>query len=322
MKQKTKKQKNFTKRALAIVVALLGSCQQPFASVGAGQADDVHQPSFLGGVQLNAASPAPLPASRGRSPFAAYDPEAIGPVLAEAATAEASGIDTMQTAAIIPGVFGSVAIPMRNFPVSARWAPVYRAIGDCSAGECSKNSSGFANIVSSAKGKGFQDKLSSINRGVNSLISYKRDETIYGSTDYWAKPAEILRRNAGDCEDFAILKMAALLDVGIPAQSMSLIVLQDRHNRVFHAVLSVATGSGTFILDNVRDNVVKDTSLPDYVPLYSFSMGRAWIHGSKPGGAQLAETKGGLAAIAPGEGPGRIEADASALTAAKTTGRR
>ena len=59
--------------------------------------------------------------------------------------------------------------------------------------------------------------------------------------DYWAKPSEILAHRAGDCEDFAILKMAALLRAGIPAQSMSLVVLQDRRRKFFHAVLSVST---------------------------------------------------------------------------------
>ena len=217
------------------------------------------------------------------------------------------GIDPMQTAAIIPGVFGSIAIPMRNFPVSARWAPVYRAIGNCSADACGGKNAGFAGIVKAAQGKGFREKLAGINRGINGLIAYRRDKTVYGSADHWAKPAEILQRGAGDCEDFAILKMAALLGAGIPAQSMSLVVLQDHHKGVFHAVLSVSTGSGTFILDNVRNTVVKDTSLPSYVPLYSFSMDRAWIHGSKSGNAQLADVKGGLSAIAPGEGPAPVE---------------
>ena len=162
-------------------------------------------------------------------------------------------------------------------------------------------------IVEAAQGKGFREKLAGVNRGVNGLIAYRGDKAVYGSADHWAKPAEILQRGSGDCEDFAILKMAALLGAGIPAQSMSLVVLQDHHKGVFHAVLSVSTGSGTFILDNVRNAVVKDTSLPSYVPLYSFSMDRAWIHGSKSGNAQLADVKGGLSAIAPGEGPAPVE---------------
>src|SRR5690606_34400724 len=148
--------------------------------------------------------------------------------------------DPMQTAAIIPGVFGSVAIPMRNFPVSARWAPIYRAISGCAGSACGRKSKTFAAVVETAREKRFLEKLDGINRGINGLIAYKRDKAVYGSLDHWAKPAEILKRGAGDCEDFAILKMAALLDAGVPAQSMSLVVLQDSRKGVFHAVLSVS----------------------------------------------------------------------------------
>lgn len=214
-----------------------------------------------------------------------------------------AGIDPVQTASIIPGVFGSVALSMRNFPVAARWAPVYRAITACSAGSaCEHKSAAFAGMVSAAQGKGFSEKLSFINSSVNRLIAYRKDSIIYGKLDYWAKPSEILERRAGDCEDFAILKMTALLRAGIPTQSMALVVLQDRKRGFFHAVLSVSTGSGTFILDSLSNIVVRDSDLPDYVPLYSFSTDRAWIHGSRPGGAQMADIKGGFATVAPGEG--------------------
>ena len=260
----------------------------------------LHTPAFLGGltiVDFGTVQP-----TRFGAVHAAYDVEAIGRYL-EPSAFETTGIDPMQTAAIIPGVFRSVAIPMKNFPVSARWTPIFRAISGCAGNACGRKSQSFTRMVRAARQEGFLAKIDRVNRGVNGLITYRRDKAVYGSLDHWAKPAEILKRGAGDCEDFAILKMAALLDAGIPAQSMSLVVLQDSQKGVFHAVLSVATGSGIFILDNVRNNVVKDTSLPSYVPLYSFSTNRAWIHGSKTGGVQVAETKGSFASIAPGEGP-------------------
>ncbi|WP_378945402.1 transglutaminase-like cysteine peptidase [Mesorhizobium sp. ANAO-SY3R2] len=217
---------------------------------------------------------------------------------------EAPGIDPIKTAAIIPGVFGSVAIPMRNFPVAGRWAAVYGELGACSgAADCGKNGSALAELTGSARDKKFLDKLDAVNRTVNRLITYRKDEAVYGNLDYWAKPAEILTRGVGDCEDFAILKMAALIEVGIPAQSMSLVVLQDRSRNVFHAVLSVATQSGTFILDNLSNTVARDGAYRSYVPLYSFSTDRAWIHGARSGSPQIATANGNFAAIAPGEGP-------------------
>jgi len=269
------------------------------ASTG-GLIDKVQMPPCLGGVSLERPQP--------WQPAAAYQVGMIstdyagGGVPADVAPAPA-GIDPIQTAAIIPGVFGSVALSMHNFPVSSRWAPVYQAIVGCTAGSaCEQKSAAFARLISTAQGKGFSEKLSFVNSGINHMIAYRKDSVVYGKLDYWAKPGEALAKRAGDCEDFAILKMTALLRAGIPAQSMALVVLQDRKRVFFHAVLSVSTGSGAFILDSLNNTVLRDSDLPDYVPLYSFSTDRAWIHGSRSGNAQVADIRGGFASIAPGEG--------------------
>ena len=214
---------------------------------------------------------------------------------------ENPGIDPVKTTAMLPSVFGSVAIPIRNFPASNRWALVFQAIGKC--GEACGGDDVLSEVVGYAQGRGFREKLTSVNSGVNRMIAYRRDQAVYGRLDHWAKPAEIVSRGAGDCEDFAILKMAALMKLGIPARSMSLVVLQDQRRGVAHAVLSVTTGSGNFILDNLRNAVVLDRDLPGYLPLFSFSADRAWIHGSRSGGTRLVEATKSLASIAPGEGP-------------------
>nr|WP_245432618.1 transglutaminase-like cysteine peptidase [Mesorhizobium loti] len=211
-------------------------------------------------------------------------------------------LDPIQTAAIIPGVFGSMAISMKNFPAATRWASVYRSVRNCDK-ICDQTSSGYAFIIKAVKDKSFTDKLTFVNSGVNQLIAYRKDEATYGKLDYWATPEETLTRRSGDCEDFAILKMAALLEAGVPATSMSLVVLQDKKRNVFHAVLSVSTSTGTFILDSLSNKVVMDSALPNYVPLYSFSTERAWVHGAKTGESRVASLKGGLSDIAPGEGP-------------------
>ena len=62
------------------------------------------------------------------------------------------------------------------------------------------------------------------NRSVNRLISYQTDEQTYRKLDYWASPYESLERGFGDCEDYAILKMALLAKMGVPTNAMSMIV--------------------------------------------------------------------------------------------------
>jgi predicted transglutaminase-like cysteine proteinase len=295
-------------KVLLLATGLAGLPQPTFASALFGSvtpADAPQVPPCLGGVSLARPQPWQTAAtyrigmvSGGYGPAVAYHGDGAS------ATQGDIGIDPVQTAAIIPGVFGSVALSMRNFPVAARWAPVYKAIVGCSAGSaCERKSVAFAEIINAVKDKKFSDKLSFVNSSINRVIAYRKDSAVYGKLDYWAKPSEILDRRAGDCEDFAILKMTALLRAGIPAQSMSLVVLQDRRRKFFHAVLSVSTGSGTFILDSLSNVVLRDSDLPDYLPLYSFSTDRAWIHGAKAGGAaQMADIKGGFATVAPGEG--------------------
>jgi predicted transglutaminase-like cysteine proteinase len=285
--------------ALLLAAAMLAGTTVAAQAVAPAEPAKLEPDAFMGGLPIERQTSGRV--VKAPAAYVVYDAEAIGRHLRPAA--EEAGIDPVQTAGIVPGAFRSVAIPMKNFPVSARWAPIYRAISGCAGNACGQGNKAFAKMVASARHAGFLSKLERVNRGVNGMIAYRGDKAVYGSLDHWAKPAEILNRGAGDCEDFAILKMAALIDAGIPAKSMSLVVLQDSQKGVFHAVLSVATGSGIFILDNVRNNVVKDTNLPSYVPLYSFSTNRAWIHGSKTGGSQVASAKGGFASIAPGEGP-------------------
>ncbi|PBB90201.1 transglutaminase [Mesorhizobium sp. WSM3864] len=282
-------------------------------SVANPAAQTLPAPADLGGVSLARLQPwQPVAAYRVGGVASAYAPLEVHPASGSASGEAAPGVDPIQigpiqvdpiqTGAIIPGVFGSVALSMHNFPVAARWAPVYKAIIDCTAGSaCDRENAAFGEIVGIAANKAFRDKLDFVNSSINRLIAYRKDSVVYGKLDYWAKPSEILEHRAGDCEDFAILKMAALLRAGIPAQSMSLVVLQDRRRKFFHAVLSVSTGSGTFILDSLSNVVAMDRDLPDYVPLYSFSTDRAWIHGTKAG-AQIADIAGGFATVAPGEG--------------------
>lgn len=211
-------------------------------------------------------------------------------------------VDMMTTSAVVGGVFGSVAIPMKNFPISSRWRPIYQRINACMArGSCVDPK--MEAILHDADTKGFFRKLALVNIRVNALVKYSRDRANYGALDHWATPDEILSLRSGDCEDYAILKMAALARVGVPLQSMSLVILRDSHRQVFHAVLSVSTSNGNYILDNLSNEVRKDTALTSYVPLYSLSTERAWIHGSRSGSGQLARIDGEFRSVAPGEGP-------------------
>jgi predicted transglutaminase-like cysteine proteinase len=84
-----------------------------------------------------------------------------------------------------------------------------------------------------AVGKPEQIRIGHINREVNYTIHYK-----YDVVDHWANPSETLKTHEGDCEDIAILKIQALLNIGIDASRLHLVLVRDPMHRA-HAVAQV-----------------------------------------------------------------------------------
>jgi predicted transglutaminase-like cysteine proteinase len=202
--------------------------------------------------------------------------------------------------------FGTVAIPFKRLAALKKFQPSLSemtdgTVLDCSAGKCSEAATAIKVAFSKTSQSSIRDKLNAVNITINHTIRYSRDIDTYKVADYWATPAETLSRQQGDCEDFAILKMAALHAEGVELKDMSVIVLFDQKRHFYHAVLSVAVNGNRFILDNMRDEVLPDTRLPDYVPLYSIADGKGYLHGTRTGAKQVASALP-LEKVAPGEG--------------------
>ncbi|MCF3639777.1 transglutaminase-like cysteine peptidase [Rhizobium sp. TRM95111] len=89
-----------------------------------------------------------------------------------------------------------------------------------------------------------------VNYTVNSSIEPLTDQEIYGVEERWAYP-----RSVGDCEDYVLLKRKLLIKAGIsPSDLLITVVLQP--NGDGHAVLTVRTDRGDFVLDNMRNKVL------------------------------------------------------------------
>ncbi|MFN7101377.1 MAG: transglutaminase-like cysteine peptidase [Pseudorhizobium sp.] len=89
-----------------------------------------------------------------------------------------------------------------------------------------------------------------VNYTVNTSIVPMTDQEIYGVEERWAYP-----RTVGDCEDFVLLKRKMLMARGFdPADLLITVVLQP--NGEGHAVLTVRTDHGDFVLDNMRNKVL------------------------------------------------------------------
>ena len=53
-------------------------------------------------------------------------------------------------------------------------------------------------------------------------FTFVRDETLFGTADYWQAPEELVARRKGDCEDYALLARDLLQRNGIKAYVFSL----------------------------------------------------------------------------------------------------
>ena len=111
-----------------------------------------------------------------------------------------------------------------------------------------------------------------VNSEVNRDILPMTDQQIYGRDEVWAYPTDV-----GDCEDFALLKRKILIEKGF-APSNLLITVVRKPDGEGHAVLTLRTSDGDYILDNL-DMSVKLWSETPYRYLKrqaSFNTGR-WV---------------------------------------------
>ena len=90
-----------------------------------------------------------------------------------------------------------------------------------------------------------------VNTYVNGKIAPVSDQDLYGEPERWVYPTD-----AGDCEDYLLLKKRYLEGLGFPPEALLITVVLDESNGG-HAVLTVTTDGGDFILDNRRSDVLR-----------------------------------------------------------------
>jgi predicted transglutaminase-like cysteine proteinase len=93
--------------------------------------------------------------------------------------------------------------------------------------------------------------LARINNWVNQKIKPMTDLEHWGVAEKWSYPDD----GYGDCEDYVLLKRRLLMEAGWPREALLITVVRDRHGDG-HAVLTVKTDRGEFILDNQNPNIV------------------------------------------------------------------
>lgn len=99
-------------------------------------------------------------------------------------------------------------------------------------------------------------RMVEINNAVNTSVQPRTDMERWGIEEYWSYP-DIY----GDCEDYVLEKRRLLMEAGVPAGNL-LITVVLRPNGDGHAVLTVHTDMGDFILDNMEPAILPWSQTP------------------------------------------------------------
>ncbi len=100
--------------------------------------------------------------------------------------------------------------------------------------------------------------LVSVNAAVNDAVKPMNDLDIYGKDEVWAYPVD----GVGDCEDYVLEKRRELAQRGVSLSNLLITVVR-KPDGEGHAVLTVRTDRGDFILDNLTASV-RDWSQTGY----------------------------------------------------------
>jgi len=99
-------------------------------------------------------------------------------------------------------------------------------------------------------------QIEEVNTAVNTEIAPETDLDLYGKPEYWTYPT-----TKGDCEDYVLLKRRMLIERGFPESTLLITVVRDENDEG-HAVLTVRTDKGDFVLDNKRREVMRWADTP------------------------------------------------------------
>jgi predicted transglutaminase-like cysteine proteinase len=141
--------------------------------------------------------------------------------------------------------------------------------------ECKTKPSAPRDVVLTAQA--WKD-LERVNLYVNTHVKPMTDLEHWGVVERWNYPDD----GYGDCEDYVLQKRRLLLQAGWPREALLITVVRDKRGDG-HAVLTVKSDKGEYILDNQSDQILlwSDTGYR-FVKRQSQSDPNAWIALGEP----------------------------------------
>jgi predicted transglutaminase-like cysteine proteinase len=203
------------------------------------------------------------------------------------------------TTAIKRGITASViALVLFGSPKgsTAEERPLFIALGDTTRApigwvefcveydpECKTKPSAPRDVVLSTQA--WKD-LQRVNLWVNSHVKPMTDMDHWGVVERWNYPDD----GYGDCEDYVLQKRKMLTQAGWPREALLITVVRDK-NGDGHAILTVKTDKGEYILDNQTDDILlwSDTGYR-FVKRQSQADQNVWISLGDPRSVPLTAT--------------------------------
>jgi predicted transglutaminase-like cysteine proteinase len=152
-----------------------------------------------------------------------------------------------------------VAVPGAS--VAASDKPIYVSVGETSRPpigwlefcnehpkDCATTASAPRDVILTARA--WKD-LVRVNKWVNDSIQPVTDLEHWGVVEKWSYPND----GRGDCEDYVLLKRRMLMEAGWPREALLITVVRDKKGDG-HAVLTVKTDKGDYVLDNQAENIL------------------------------------------------------------------
>lgn len=139
------------------------------------------------------------------------------------------------------------------------------------------NGKAWRALLRSLAGRPLEEQLLAVNDWSNAH-PYIEDQVNWGINDYWETPNEFMNAN-GDCEDYAISKYYSLRALGVPADRLRVIIVQDFNlGGIIHAVLGIYDKSGLLILDNQIKQVIPALKIYHYRPIFGINEEAWWVY--------------------------------------------
>ncbi|HML08348.1 MAG TPA: transglutaminase-like cysteine peptidase [Xanthobacteraceae bacterium] len=128
--------------------------------------------------------------------------------------------------------------------------------------------------------------LERVNLYVNTHVKPMTDMEHWGVVERWNYPDD----GYGDCEDYVLAKRRMLMRAGWPREALLITVVRDKRGDG-HAVLTVKTDKGEYILDNQIDEILlwSDTGYR-FVKRQSQSDPNVWVSLGEPRAAPATAT--------------------------------